>query len=269
VLIETLTGEGPFVRIAGDRLAIASPDATRIRTLDAGDAWNLVTVIPHPVDQFPRGVAIDGDRLVIDHISITRAFTRDPATGQYTLLAEFPNSAGLRTCDLEGDRIVIGSRTFFSVHRFVGNTLEWEGDFQLCDDLAPSYRPFSLDGGGVAIPARGFGALIFRPSAGSWGSPCIGLFTRGDANGDGAVSLGDAIAALGYLFQGMPAGCVVALDANDDDAVSLGDPIWILLHLFGGAGPLPPPHTCGFDGTPGTLGCESGCGIVVVDFPAP
>lgn len=68
------------------------------------------------------------------------------------------------------------------------------------------------------------------------------LFIRGDANGDGAVDIGDPIAVLGVLFQGDPLGtCMVALDGNGDSALDIADAIYLLSFLFAGGPPPPAP----------------------------
>jgi hypothetical protein len=80
-------------------------------------------------------------------------------------------------------------------------------------------------------------------------------FLRGDANGDGAVDISDAVRILGYLFTGdAEPACLDAADANDSAAVDISDPIYLLGHLFLG-GPAPddpfdPEGTCGVDPTP-------------------
>src|SRR5262249_8952809 len=94
--------------------------------------------------------------------------------------------------------------------------------------------------------------------------PAPVTFRRGDTNGDGHVDLSDAVATLGFLFQGtVKVGCLDAADANDDDTVNLTDAIYTLAFLFQGGKPLPEPgkDNCGFD--PGrSIGCADspGCG---------
>lgn len=81
------------------------------------------------------------------------------------------------------------------------------------------------------------------------GSP----FIRGDANGDGAVNIADAIGTLNSLFDPgtPPLPCDDAADANDDGDKNIADAISILGFLFTGAGDLPAPFpTAGFDPTP-------------------
>lgn len=81
-------------------------------------------------------------------------------------------------------------------------------------------------------------------------------FRRGDANGDGATNITDAIAVLGCKFSGEACpSCRDAADVNDDGTDNITDPIRLLNHLFIGDGPLPlpGPTECGVDPTPDTL----------------
>jgi hypothetical protein len=91
----------------------------------------------------------------------------------------------------------------------------------------------------------------------------VELFRRGDADGDGAVELNDAIAVLSRLFLGGdPPACPDGADANDDGEVNLTDPITLLNRLFLGAAPLPPPGPggCGEDPTADALAaCAARC----------
>lgn len=81
-------------------------------------------------------------------------------------------------------------------------------------------------------------------------------FIRGDASGDMALSIADAVVMLEYLFNGGRLGCLDAADINDDGRVNITDPILVLLYLFGrGARPAPPFPACGFDPTPDLLSC--------------
>jgi len=80
---------------------------------------------------------------------------------------------------------------------------------------------------------------------------CDAGFQRGDTTGDGQVNISDAIATLGFLFQGaVRPSCIDAADANDDGELDISDAIGIVEHLFQGRGPLPPPTVCGSDPTP-------------------
>jgi hypothetical protein len=63
-------------------------------------------------------------------------------------------------------------------------------------------------------------------------------FTRGDANGDGIIDIGDVIYLINYLFTGTSApGPLAAGDANCDGIVDIGDVIYLINYLFTGTSP--------------------------------
>ena len=69
----------------------------------------------------------------------------------------------------------------------------------------------------------------------------LGLL-KGDANGNGFLSIADAVYLLGYLFRGAEAPFCLALgDANGDAALDIGDVTFLLAYLFGD-GPAPAPE---------------------------
>ena len=72
-------------------------------------------------------------------------------------------------------------------------------------------------------------------------------FIRGDANGDGDVSLSDAVTILNCLFQGQHCSrCEQASDANGDGLADISDAIAILSYKFlGGSAPPAPYPRCG------------------------
>ncbi|MGE3164632.1 MAG: SUMF1/EgtB/PvdO family nonheme iron enzyme [Planctomycetota bacterium] len=81
-------------------------------------------------------------------------------------------------------------------------------------------------------------------------------FVRGDANGDGVVSLPDPIQTLSFLFIGGSVPCLDAADSNDDGVVDLVDATVTLAHLFSGGAALPAPFPgCGGDPTSDSLAC--------------
>ena len=58
-------------------------------------------------------------------------------------------------------------------------------------------------------------------------------FTRGDANGDGELDIGDAVFIISYLFRGgEPSSPPDSSDVNDDGRVDISDAIRILSYLF-------------------------------------
>jgi len=83
-------------------------------------------------------------------------------------------------------------------------------------------------------------------------------FSRGDANADGGIDIGDAIATLSYLFTGGTIPCDNAADSNDDGTLNIADAIALLGYLFNGATPPPPPFPdCGIDPTVDALECDA------------
>ncbi len=89
--------------------------------------------------------------------------------------------------------------------------------------------------------------------------PVVGpTFIRGDVDGDGAITIADAVSGLSYLFSGVNplGGCLAAIDFGDDGALDISDPISSLNYLFsGGAAPAAPFPGCGPDPTPDAIGC--------------
>jgi len=66
-----------------------------------------------------------------------------------------------------------------------------------------------------------------------------GGFTRGDANGDGVIDLGDILYLISYLYKGGPApNPLWTGDANSDGVVDLGDILYLVSYLYKG-GPAP------------------------------
>jgi hypothetical protein len=93
-------------------------------------------------------------------------------------------------------------------------------------------------------------------------------FHRGDPDGDGRISVADAVGLLLFLFlAGTSPGCLDAADLDDDGRLDTTDAVLILRWLFlGGSAPAPPgppPGPCGPDpeGPGASLGCEAygGC----------
>ena len=89
------------------------------------------------------------------------------------------------------------------------------------------------------------------------GSPGGPEFLRGDTNQDGAVTIGDPIFLLSYLFDSGALSCEDSGDTNDDGALDVADVIYILQYLFAAQAPPPPPFPDpGADPTMDSLGCS-------------
>ena len=119
--------------------------------------------------------------------------------------------------------------------------------------------PMAAEGSGSGEYALISGFQALREAAEESSGPVGTPFRRGDANTDGLVDIGDAIATLGLLFSGGSVSCDDAADSNDDGAVDIGDAIKVLGVLFSGDTPpaAPGPDNCGIDPTDDSLDCES------------
>ena len=66
----------------------------------------------------------------------------------------------------------------------------------------------------------------------------------GDANGDNAVNVGDAVYLINYVFKGGPAPePLCSGDANGDGSVNVGDAVYLINYVFKG-GPEPVDSCC-------------------------
>ncbi len=116
----------------------------------------------------------------------------------------------------------------------------------------------AITGSGETIPPELANSFVFVDSI-FHVQPDITVFVRGDANGDDAVKMSDAITTLGVLFQGSGTlECSDAADANDDGELNISDPVYTLQYLFlGGAEPRAPFPEPGGDPTEDGLRCGS------------
>ena len=108
-------------------------------------------------------------------------------------------------------------------------------------------------GGGPLTSASVSDAFVARFTMAS-----TARFSRGDVDVDGDLTLGDAVAILGWLFLGdLELDCRDAADSDDNGAVELTDAVRILQFLFLGSGALPPPGPrCDEDPTDDRLDCR-------------
>jgi hypothetical protein len=109
--------------------------------------------------------------------------------------------------------------------------------------------------GSVVLANQASGGDVVVADAVRWqyaGGPANPPFVRGDANGDEAVDIADAVAILGYLFLDQPAmACLDALDVADTGGIDIGGAVRILSYFFAaGPPPLPPFPGAGHDPTP-------------------
>ncbi len=102
--------------------------------------------------------------------------------------------------------------------------------YQLPTDLGADsvyyWRIRSYQGGVAGEYSRTFAAYIVS-------------FLCGEASGDGAIDISDAVYLIQYIFSGGPApNPVIAGDANCDQAVDISDVVYLIQFIFSG-GPAP------------------------------
>jgi len=99
----------------------------------------------------------------------------------------------------------------------------------------PFGRGFIIDRQGkVALPYFGYDSRLAIETIYS-----LLASIRGDANGDGALDISDALQILFHLFAGIPVSSPDAVDVNADGEKNVTDVIYLLAYLFRG-GPEPP-----------------------------
>jgi hypothetical protein len=141
----------------------------------------------------------------------------------------------------KGDSIPFGAGDLAALEGFEITVKDAEGGVVLVGAVCPAQVKEPDDeeeeegegdgGGGDALdPEEPFFLLV-----GDFDTP----LHRGDANGDGAVDISDAMRTLLYLFHGSARPyCLDAADTNDDGSVNISDPVSLLDYLFSG-GPKP------------------------------
>jgi hypothetical protein len=155
----------------------------------------------------------------------------------------------------------LGGRITVRGERLAPESRLFVGDVELAD---VTVRDASTAEGTLAscrdAPGLGLHSVRVENLYGSVVSPtsfdCSALFLRGDANGDGARDVSDAVFVLLYLFAGGEApACFDACDTDDSGSLALSDAIALLDFLFRGGRAPPPPARAGFDPTRDALVC--------------
>lgn len=84
------------------------------------------------------------------------------------------------------------------------------------------------------------------------------FFKRADIDGDGAMTVADAMFLALHLFRGgREPTCMDSSDVDDDGRVEINDAVFLLNHLFrGGPEPALPFVLCGIDQTEDELDCQ-------------
>ncbi len=66
----------------------------------------------------------------------------------------------------------------------------------------------------------------------------------GDADGNGIITISDAVFLITYIFGGGPAPCSIANgDADGNGIITISDAVYLITFIFGG-GPAPVPQSC-------------------------
>jgi hypothetical protein len=94
------------------------------------------------------------------------------------------------------------------------------------------------------------------------GNPQFPYYVRGDADGSGRVNILDALVTVQVVLRVAPLrfACPEALNANDDGGVDLGDAVAILRYIFrDGPAPAAPFPDCGSHFTMGCTEPSPGC----------
>jgi hypothetical protein len=143
--------------------------------------------------------------LLLDLVSLTFRVKADASEGPSSLAFTRPEVAGYSGNFQDGERQV------YNAARRSGNPFTPEDRFREAVDP-------ELDDGSVFVSIIGD----------------VGIFVRGDTNGDDKVDISDPIATLGFLFGDMTVlSCEDAADSNDDGGIDISDPIDTLGYLFG------------------------------------
>lgn len=235
----TLDGEAPlaarFILTAGSAL---EPEWTKVTS------WKLTLPLIPGDNRFDLA-ALDDDGVLVGSatITVTSTVSWPPPSLSDLEPSSGPDAGGTRVrihgADFQRGAVVRFGSALAAVESVAGSEIQavtppGAGTVQV--------TVTNLDGKFTTLPA---GFTYTRPR-----------FVRGDASGDGAVTLTDVFAILDHLFRGGVLDCQSAADANDDGEVDLGDPIRLLFHLFVSGGPLPPPGpAAGPDPTPDGLPC--------------
>jgi hypothetical protein len=183
-----------------------------------GDTCFVDSLIPVPV----RYCYIDTTGSLISEFKIVECHGD---TGD-TSLPDCKRIDVLGLAQLVGDSIYIPpSSNFDTLFKFGVDLLclpDSTKDRSVIFYMFPGYNCFLSDRNGDVVPFKYYeGELL------CWFS------LYGDANGDSAVTAGDVVYLLSYLYRKGPPPCIPeAGDANGDCTVSAGDVVYLLSYLY-------------------------------------
>jgi hypothetical protein len=202
-----------------------------------------------PAVPLAAGIGLATSKLLLARpISIPRG---GPLRVYVRLVHPFPSAVGMTLRSPSGASVLLHG---------AGSRIVPPRPIVFGDDLEPDESLERLDGEHVS----GVWSLVLENthfedgSLVEWGLR-FAVFLRGDADGDGALTVGDAIASLQHLFRGGDVPCPKAADFDDDGSLSVTDAIGLLRFLTGlGPAPAEPHPEPGEDLTEDGLPCGGG-----------
>jgi hypothetical protein len=109
----------------------------------------------------------------------------------------------------------------------------FQGDRLRVIGMLPQEKPKRDTVKSIVIRAKDLNHIIFTSMS------LVFTSVPGDANGDAAVNISDAVYLIAYIFAGgLPPNPLLAGDANCDSAVNISDAVYLIAYIFvGGAAP--------------------------------
>ncbi len=158
-----------------------------------------------------------------------------------------------------------GERVTFTVkaHGVPAPTYQWQKndtDIPGATDTAYTTEPLTPGDNGATFRCVVSNARGSATSRRATVTVLLGAaFKRGDTNGDGRLTISDAVRLLKMLFlAGVTTTCEDAADTNDDGTVNIADAQALLIYQFLSGAPIAEPYEeCGYDDTTDDLGCEA------------
>ncbi len=154
-----------------------------------------------------------------------------------------PNSVDSADFDLDGKADVAVANWSLDNEPLASLTLlfgDGEGEFPRQTDFTPPFGFRKI----TALAAGQFNPPLERP------------FLRGDATGEGRITITDPIAVLNHLFLSGILGCPDGGDADDNGVLEITDALRMLGWMFLDGPPFSAPFPqSGLDPTPDSLGC--------------
>lgn len=137
-----------------------------------------------------------------------------------------------------------------TVFNVPGGCLDWQATANVpwlvpIPDTGTTVSGVQIRADAVGLPlGRSYGKVIFTSST-AVNSPVelpvtLWVWTFGDANGDGLISISDCIYIINYIFSGGPAPVPIFItgDVDCNREITVSDAVYLLNYVFSGG---PPP----------------------------